>query len=95
MGEFQTDIHLHIHMPDLLFVRFCNEKYKINRGVYNTVEQWFYDQGIHNIIQRREIILSFLLFNRTCQSCNEKIKFGHGGVTGQLNEFWTQYKVAQ
>lgn len=93
MEEFQTDTH--IHMPDLLFVRFCEEKYKVNRGVYNTIEQWFYDQGIHNILQRRKVILSFLLFSRTYQNSDGKIKFGHGGLTERLNKFWCQYKVAQ
>lgn len=93
MEKFQTDTHL--HMPDLLFVRFCEEEYKVNRGVYNTVEKWFYDQEVHNILQRREAILSFFLFVRTCQKSDGKIKFGHGGLTQLLKKFWCQYKVAQ
>jgi riboflavin kinase len=92
MEKFQTDTHL--NMPDLLFSRFCEEEYKVNRGVYNTIEQWLYNQGVHNIIQRREVILSFFLFIRTSQNSDGKIKFGHGGLTERLNKFWCQYKVA-
>jgi riboflavin kinase len=76
MEKFQTDTHL--NMPDILFSRFCEEEYKVNRGVYNTIEQRLYNQGVHNIIQRREVILSFFLFIRTNQNSDGKIKFGHG-----------------
>jgi riboflavin kinase len=93
MEKFQTETHL--HMPDLLFSRFCEEEYKVNRGVYNTIEKWLYDQGVQNIIQRREVMLSFFVFSRTLQNNDRKIKFGHGGLTERLNKFWCQYKVAQ
>ncbi|WP_284037627.1 hypothetical protein [Neobacillus sp. 114] len=93
MEKFQTNIYL--NMPDLHFSRFCEEEYKVNRGIYNTIEQWFYNQGVHNIINRREVILNFFLFVRTSQNSNKKIKFGHGGLTDLLNRFWCEYKVAQ
>ncbi|MFJ8244817.1 hypothetical protein [Peribacillus asahii] len=93
MEKVQTNIHL--NMPDLLFSKFCEEEYKVNRGVYNTIEQWFYNQGVHNIIQRREVILDLFLFIRTSQNNNGKIKFGHGGLIEQLNKFWRKYKLAQ
>jgi hypothetical protein len=30
------------HLPDLLFINFCNEKFKINRGIYNVIDQFFF-----------------------------------------------------
>ena len=93
MEKFQTDTYL--NMPDLLFSKFCEEEFKVNKGVYNTIEQWLYNQGVQNIVKRREIILSFLFFIRKSQKSNGKIKFGHGGLTERLYIFWSHYKVAQ
>lgn len=77
------------NMPDLLFSRFCEEKFDINKGVYNTIDHWFYQQGVSQIVPRRRMILSF------CQnellSGNKKVKFGPGGLTNKLNLFWQQY----
>lgn len=91
----KSQINAYLHMPDLLFVRFCEKEFKVNRGIYNTIEQWFYDQGFHNILQRRETILGFLQFINMHQNNTGKIKFGYGGLTEQLNNFLYQYKAAQ
>lgn len=93
MKKIKTTTNL--NMPDLLFSKFCEEEFKVNRGVYNTIEQWIYNQGVHNIIKRREVILDFFLFIRTSQNNDGKIKFGHGGLAEQLNKYWCKYKVAQ
>lgn len=79
-----------IHLTDLSFIRFCNEIYGVNRGVYNTIDAWFYGQGIDNIIVRRKNVLFFLEFNneKTGKESN-RIKFGSGGLTVKLIEYFT------
>ena len=82
-----------IHLPDLQFCKLCEDIYGVNRGVYNTIEDWFSNKGINNILIRRTMILDFLAF--TCghsisQSCKGKFKFGHGGLTIKLEEFFYQ-----
>jgi hypothetical protein len=80
-----------IHLPDLTFCKLCEDKYGVNRGLYNTIDYWFYEKGIENISERRSIILDFLqvVCDRSKISTpNRKYKFGHGGLTIKLNEYW-------
>ncbi|WP_223881918.1 hypothetical protein [Niallia endozanthoxylica] len=78
-----------VNIPDLLFINICNERYGINRGVYNTIDAWFYNQGIHQITERRHTILSFLEYiKENCLTDNRRCKFGHGGLTVKLEEFY-------
>jgi riboflavin kinase len=78
-----------VNIPDLSFINICNEKYGINRGVYNTIDAWFYNQGIHQIIKRRETILSFLEYIKEKYiTDNRRCKFGHGGLTEKLEEYY-------
>ncbi|WP_285768445.1 hypothetical protein [Peribacillus sp. SI8-4] len=78
-----------IHLTDLSFITVCNEKYGINRGVYNTIDAWFYKQGINNILERRNSILFFLEFIKgNSDMKNNQYKFGHGGLTVKLEEFF-------
>jgi riboflavin kinase len=80
-----------IHLPDLHFSKFCEKEYEINRGVYNTIDHWFYEQGIRQIVDRRNIILQF--FQYICiidDKKSRKIKFGPGGLTSKLNKFWLE-----
>ncbi|PLS05452.1 hypothetical protein CVD27_10235 [Neobacillus cucumis] len=77
-------------MPDLQFFSWCNQQYKVNRGVYNTIDQWFYDFGIDNIYSRRIQLLAFLdsVKEELIESNQSKfIRFGHGGLTKRLNDF--------
>jgi riboflavin kinase len=77
-----------IHLTDLSFIRFCNEIYGVNRGVYNTIDAWFYGQGIDNIIVRRKNVLFFLEFiNNKTDKESTRIKFGSGGLTVKLMEY--------
>jgi riboflavin kinase len=77
-----------VHLPDLLFSKLCEDRYKINKGVYNTIDRWFYEQGVNNLVNRRQMILSFC--QSFCIAGKEKVKFGPGGLTTKLNLFWTQ-----
>ncbi|MBI0579111.1 hypothetical protein IEC97_17210 [Neobacillus cucumis] len=80
----------YLNLPDLQFFILCNQKYKVNRGVYNTIDQWFYEYGIVNIHYRRIQLLAFLDFfkDKILEKDRQKfIRFGHGGLAKSLNEF--------
>lgn len=74
-----------LNVPDLAFVRYCQENYGVNRGVYNTIEQWFYERGINKVQDRRAIVLLFL---KQLKTSNEKCSFGAGGLKQHLQLFW-------
>ncbi|MEC0300962.1 hypothetical protein [Peribacillus frigoritolerans] len=83
------DVEESIHLTDLSFINLCKEKYGINRGVYNTIDAWFYKQGISNILERRNSILFFLDFIKgNSELENNQCKFGHGGLTIKLEEYY-------
>ena len=80
----------YLNMPDLQFFNWCNQQFKVNRGIYNTIDQWFYENGIVNIYSRRIQLLAFL--DSVKDQLNEPhpskfIRFGHGGLTKRLNDF--------
>jgi hypothetical protein len=84
----------YLNLPDLIFYSKCYQQYSINRGVYNTIDNWFYEYGILNVIYRRIYILAFLSFVK--EESNELkpkkfIRFGSGGLTLKLTEFVTCY----
>ena len=86
--EFQSEEIM--HMPDLLFLKLCEEKFEINKGVYNTIDRWFYKQGLSQIIERRKTILSFFQYISLSENQGKKVKFGPGGLTTRLSSFWEQ-----
>ncbi|PWA07824.1 hypothetical protein DCC39_16135 [Pueribacillus theae] len=81
-----------VNYTDHSFQKLCEKKYGINRGVYNTIDSWFYEKGIKNIISRRKEILSFLSFIAYRFSLNQpsKLRFGSGGLVNKLEEFWNE-----
>lgn len=81
-----------IHYTDYSFQKFCNENFGINRGVYNTIENWFYTKGIKNITRRRQAILAFLEFTAADFHHLEqrRIRFGSGRLVMKLNEYWRE-----
>jgi hypothetical protein len=84
----------YLNLPDLIFYSKCCQEYSINRGVYNTIDNWFYEYGIFNILSRRIYILAFLSFVKDQNNKLEHQKFtrfGRGGLTLKLNEFVTCY----
>jgi len=85
---FETSKYL--NMPDLQFFNWCNQLFKVNRGIYNTIDQWFYEYGIISIYSRRIQLLAFL--DSVKGELNELhsskfLRFGHGGLTKRLNDF--------
>ncbi|MGG3470354.1 hypothetical protein ABES02_23070 [Neobacillus pocheonensis] len=80
----------YLNLPDLQFFIWCNQQYGVNRGIYNTIDQWFFDYGIVNIYCRRIQLLGFLDYEKDelYESNKHKfIRFGHGGLTKRLNQF--------
>jgi riboflavin kinase len=78
-----------LHLPDIQFVNFCFQAFGLNRGIYNTIDQWLYSFGYRDIIVRRTITLEFL---KDIQQKNGKdrssiLRFGKGGLTKQLHDF--------
>jgi riboflavin kinase len=87
-NSFKTSKYL--NLPDLQFFNWCHQQYRVNRGVYNTIDQWFYDFGIVNIHSRRIQLLAFLEFAKgesLEQDKQQLVRFGHGGLSKRLREF--------
>lgn len=78
-----------VDFPDLSYVHYCETEFGINRGIYNVVDNWFFQKGLIDIIERREYILVF--FQEICHAHEKKKnggpKFGKSGLTLKLNEF--------
>lgn len=80
----------YLNLPDLQFFLWCQQQYSLNKGVFNTIDTWFYDYGIVPVLHRRIYILAFLDFVK--ESCLEQdhhkyIRFGSGGLTRKLHQF--------
>lgn len=86
----KTVLEDNIHLPDLSFADLCESNYGINRGVYNTIDTWFYRQGLIDILDRRRNILSFFEFIKPKSDLegNFRQKFGPGGLTIKLHEYY-------
>ncbi len=76
-----------IHLPDLSFVQWCEKRYGLNRGVYNTIDAWFYENGTKDILKRRKMIVYFLNQYKQEQFDGKRIKFGQGRLTSLLSEY--------
>ena len=76
-----------INLPDLQFSQFCQQQFSLNKGIYNTIDSWFYNNGIIDILVRRKMILQFMKFSSSDET---KVKFGSGGLSKKLDDFWNQ-----
>ncbi|WP_299095605.1 hypothetical protein [uncultured Metabacillus sp.] len=84
----------YLNLPDLSFYNRCKQQFHINKGVYNTIDNWFYEYGIIHVVYRRIYILAFLGFvkeNSPELDPHKFIRFGHGGLTMKLKEFTSAY----
>jgi len=78
-----------IHWPDYKFAEYCKSRYRVNRGVYNTIDAWLYDHGCRDIGERRQLILLFLA---ACSDHSEPdkgkfLKFGKGGLSDRIRRY--------
>lgn len=79
-----------LNLPDTRFYKWCYEQFGLNRGVFNTIDNWFYDNGIVNVLSRRIYLVAFLNYVETSgliQQGERYLKFGHGGLSKKLREF--------
>lgn len=79
-----------LNLPNTRFYEWCHKQYGLNRGVLNTIDNWFYDYGIVNVLSRRIYTLAFLDYVKEAglQRNGQKfVKFGHGGLSEKLKEF--------
>ena len=88
--EVNFQSYADLHLPDLLFVQKCQSIYGVNRGVYNTLDSILYKKGIKEIVNRREEILSFLLFLHNVNGIKEngKINFDEYSLSSRITEYW-------
>ena len=89
----------YLNLPDLQFFNWCHSQFKVNKGIYNTIDQWFYDEGIENIHPRRVHIIAFLQFAQEGNGRKTEkegvLRFGAGGLTNQLREFMNGYEKGE
>ncbi|MCM3271337.1 RNA-binding protein [Paenibacillus elgii] len=83
-----------LQLPDHRFVTHCFEHYGLNRGIYNTIDEWLYRFGVRDIVQRRQAVLAFLAsLHPPDRTAGTYLKFGKGGLTKQLFDFMTRPKL--
>jgi hypothetical protein len=87
MNVFHEEI---IHLPDFQFVSLCRDNFGLNKGVYNEIDSWFFENGFKNIADRRKEILLFLN-SKTDYIIDGKLKFG----PNKLNEHLAEHINAQ
>lgn len=75
-----------INLPDLAFQQFCESQFGLNKGIYNTIEAWFYKKGFYDIRSRRSEVLEFIQFVLP-EHQSKRVKFGSGGLVQKLNEY--------
>lgn len=79
-----------VNQPDFRFAAWCLRQYGINRGIYNTIDDWLFRFGLKDIIIRRMTIIAFLTEMRQSKFYHEssgKIKFGKGLLIPTLTRF--------
>ncbi|AZB41918.1 hypothetical protein CEF21_06135 [Bacillus sp. FJAT-42376] len=79
-----------VNSPDLVFQQYCKEVFGVNRGIYNTIDEWFFQAGAVSVLKRRRLILDFLQ-DLSEPNPGEKaalLKVGKGGLAPALLAFW-------
>lgn len=82
-----------VQLPDILFVKHCEKEYGLNRGVYNTIDQWFFEKNSELTVEmRRKLIILFIeYFKSDFVDNQEKFVVGKGNLVNYLNNFWSLY----
>ncbi|MNZ53536.1 RNA-binding riboflavin kinase RibR [compost metagenome] len=84
--NFNADVQ---EWPDLAFQNYCLKLYRLNRGTYNTIDQWLFMNGFSEIKRRRLMLLQFLdNVSRYEQASDHKyLSFGKGKLIVELLRF--------
>lgn len=81
-----------VHLPDYQFVTYCFHSYGLNRGIYNTIDEWLYRYGIRTVVERRRALVKFLAYTHQESQQSRYLKFGKGGLTKQLETFMESHR---
>jgi hypothetical protein len=77
-----------VHAPDLQFAQYCIERFRINRGTYNTIDAWLFREGWTDIRKRRAAALRFLAqASEMANGGGRFVRFGHGNLSRHLARF--------
>jgi len=83
-----------VHLPDIRFSQYCLATYRLNRGVYNAIDMWLYDNGYRSVEERRTLTLAFLDSRSQSEAAAEGPKkfctFGKGNLVERLAQFVQQ-----
>lgn len=85
------------HYPDLSFQAYCKDHFGVNRGIYNTVEEWFFSKGFHEIVERRKLILDYFAYTKNSSKLGPPernltfFKVGKGELIPSLESFFRHY----
>jgi len=81
--------------PDLAFHHYCLQMYRLNRGVYNTIDQWLYDYGYAAIKGRRKMIVQFLdhMIKLQEEEGRKYLSFGKGNLAIELSQFAAKHEA--
>lgn len=81
-----------VHLPDYQFALYCSNTFGLNRGVYNTIDEWMYHNGFTAVAERRRRLLQFLSYTANDKLTDhskpvQRLKFGKGIVINQLRRY--------
>ncbi|MBS7345901.1 MAG: hypothetical protein KIG60_09695 [Caryophanon sp.] len=89
----QVEIQQMIQQPDLLFFQYCQQHFRVNKGVFHTIDCQLYEMGFEKVKQRRYIMVQFLRYaQHRAEQSGKYMKFGHGNLRKVIDEFLAQYE---
>ncbi|GIQ69541.1 hypothetical protein XYCOK13_23650 [Xylanibacillus composti] len=82
-----------VHYPDIVLAQYCHDQFGLNKGVYNTIDEWLFSHGEQDVILRRTQMVRFLedCKNRAGYSAAGQLTFGRGTLTEKLALFQQRY----
>jgi len=83
----QSGLNTYLNLPNIQFYNWCKKEYGVNKGIFNTIDDWFYDHGIEGIIIRRAYLITFLEYLTSEEKEAKTVRFGHGGLSMKLHAF--------
>ena len=89
----QLQLQQIIQQPDLLFFQYCQQHFRVNKGVFHTIDCQLYEMGFEKVKKRRYIMVQFLNYaQQTAEQSSKYIKFGHGNLRKAIDEFLAQHE---
>lgn len=89
----QSQLQHIIQQPDLLFFQYCEQHFRVNKGVFHTIDCQLYEMGFHKVKKRRYIMVQFLCrAQQQLEHTTKYIKFGHGNLRKAIDDFLEQHE---